>query len=114
MKIGHVDQKNTDIVQKTSGQRQDVQAPQQKGNGTTGKDTVSTGEVLRSIEKANESMMLRHTELHFSVHEKTKEIMIKVMNTDTQEVIREIPSEKILDMVANFMELAGLYVDEEV
>lgn len=39
--------------------------------------------------------------------------MIKVMNSDTQEVIREIPSEQILDMVANFMELAGLYIDEK-
>ncbi len=57
--------------------------------------------------------MNRSTELRFSVHERTKEIMIKVMNTGMQEIIREIPSEKILDMVANFMEIAGLYVDEE-
>lgn len=74
---------------------------------------VSNDELFRSIERANEKVMVRNTELRFSVHEKTKEIMIKVMNTETQEVIREIPSEKILDMIANFMEIAGLYIDKK-
>jgi flagellar protein FlaG len=38
--------------------------------------------------------------------------MVKVVDTETQEVIREIPSEKILDMVANILEMAGILVDE--
>jgi len=44
--------------------------------------------------------------LQFSIHEETKEIMVKVLDTDTEEVIREIPPEKILDMVAKIWELA--------
>ena len=52
------------------------------------------------------------TQLEFSIHEGTKEIMVKVINTDTKEVVREIPAEKILDMVAKIWELAGIIVDE--
>lgn len=40
--------------------------------------------------------------------------MVKVVNTETDEVIREIPPEKILDMVAKMWELAGIMVDEKV
>lgn len=116
MKIGNVDQKGLDHVQKIPGQSQgqEVQVPQPKPTGRGSSESVSTAEVLRAIERANEKVMVRNTKLQFSVHERTKEIMIKVMNTDTDEIIREIPSEKILDMVANFMELAGLYIDKEV
>lgn len=74
---------------------------------------VSESKIVEAIEKANEKVVNEGTELKFSIHKKTNEIMIKVINTDTDEVIREIPSEKILDMVANFMEMAGILVDEE-
>ena len=38
--------------------------------------------------------------------------MVKVVDTETKEVVREIPSEKILDILANILEMAGLLVDE--
>jgi flagellar protein FlaG len=121
MRVNGVDQKIADpIVQKAKTGGQEVQffkpgksaEPEQRPVGEK-KSGVSNDEIFRAIEKANERVMNRSTELRFSVHERTKEVMIKVMNTETQEIIREIPSEKILDMVANFMEIAGLYVDEE-
>jgi len=40
--------------------------------------------------------------------------MIKVINSETDEVIREIPPEKILDLIAKLWELAGIIVDEKV
>jgi flagellar protein FlaG len=38
--------------------------------------------------------------------------MVKVIDNETQEVIQEIPPEKILDMVAKMWEVAGILVDE--
>lgn len=122
MRITGMDQLASEpAVQKTQTSGQDVQIFN-RGKSTkfeekvkpSKEEQISQQEVFRAIERANDKVMVRNTELRFSVHEKTKGIMIKVMNTDTQEVIREIPSERILDMVANFMEFAGLYVDKEV
>ncbi|HHY78507.1 MAG TPA: flagellar protein FlaG, partial [Clostridiales bacterium] len=48
----------------------------------------------------------------YSIHEATKQIMVKVIDKETDEVIREIPPEKILNMVAKMWEIAGLIVDE--
>lgn len=64
------------------------------------------------LEKVNKLLAGSNRRFDISVHEKTNEIMVKVIDTETDEVIREIPPEKILDMIAKLWELAGLFVDE--
>jgi len=73
---------------------------------------ISEKAVLQAVEKANKAVSMAGRTFEYSIHEKTKEIMIKVIDSDTKEVIREIPPEKTLDMVASMMEMAGLLVDE--
>ncbi|MGI5838051.1 MAG: flagellar protein FlaG [bacterium] len=75
---------------------------------------VSERIVIEAIEKANRAIQGVRTQLEFSVHEKTGEIMVKVKNSDSGEVIREIPPEKILDLVANIWEMLGIIVDKKV
>lgn len=83
-------------------------------NGQGLETYFSEHELIRGIETTNERLEIYNSRLEFSIHEKTKDIMIKVINTQTDEVIREIPPQKILDMVANMLEQAGLLVDEKV
>lgn len=68
---------------------------------------------IKDIENANKKIFGNNKEFKFSMHEETKQIMIKVIDKDTQEIIKEFPSEKILDMVANMCEAAGLFIDEK-
>lgn len=70
-------------------------------------------EVIQAINKANKHIRTYDRRLEFSVHELTKQIMVKVINTEDDSVIREIPSEKVLDMVAHMWEVAGILVDEK-
>lgn len=70
-------------------------------------------EVIEAIEKANKEIRTYDRRLEFSIHEETKEIVVKVIDTNDDTIIREIPSEKILDMVAKMWEIAGLFVDEK-
>lgn len=58
--------------------------------------------------------LMRHTSLQFSLHEDLHRPIVKVLDRDTEEVIREIPPEKFMDMAAAFMKQAGLIVDESV
>jgi flagellar protein FlaG len=78
-----------------------------------GDKEISEEAVLKAIKDANKKIQSTGNEFEFSIHEKTKQIMVKVVNTATKEVVREIPSEKILDMVASMCEVAGLFVDEK-
>jgi flagellar protein FlaG len=69
--------------------------------------------LISAIEKANQRLVGSNRQLQLSVHEKTKTIMAKIVDTNTKEVIKEIPSEKMLDMVYSMLENAGLIVDEK-
>ncbi|KXG76352.1 flagellar protein FlaG [Thermotalea metallivorans] len=87
--------------------------------GNLAENQISTSEnfpkekqLIEAIEKSNKDLKTFNTSLKFSIHEKTKQIMVKVINNETQEVVREIPPEKILDMVAAMLEKTGLFVDK--
>ncbi len=73
---------------------------------------VSERVVIEAIQKANKAISGGNRRFEFSIHDKTNEIVVKVFDTDTNELIREIPNEKVLDMVAKMCEMAGILVDE--
>lgn len=64
-----------------------------------------------AVSKANRRM--EHTRCEYSYHKETNRVSIKVINDDTNEVIREIPPEKSLDMLQKMWEMAGILVDEK-
>ncbi|SKC55781.1 flagellar protein FlaG [Maledivibacter halophilus] len=66
----------------------------------------------KSIEQANKELEASNRKIERYVHKITKAIMFKIIDTDTKEVIKEFPPEKIQDMIAKMWELAGLFVDE--
>ena len=78
------------------------------------KDEMSISEktIIDTIEKANKAIDGPNKRFEFSIHKGTHEIVVKVLNNDTGEVLKEFPSEKILDMVAKMWEMAGIVVDE--
>ncbi len=55
----------------------------------------------------------QNTIAEFGYNEPTNRITIKIKDKETNEVIKEIPSEKALEMLAKAWELAGLLVDEK-
>lgn len=73
---------------------------------------VSEKSVIEAIEKANKITLTHDTRAEFSVHEITKDIMVKIVDVNTNEVIREFPPKKFLDLIAKLWDLAGIVVDE--
>ena len=60
------------------------------------------------------SSRMGNYEAKFGMHEATNRVMIKLVDKDTKEVIKELPPEKTLDMIAKCLEQAGILVDEKV
>ncbi|WJH36315.1 flagellar protein FlaG [Paenibacillus sp. CC-CFT747] len=73
---------------------------------------ISDEQLIKTIERALKAAEGRITTLEFSVHQKTHQIMVKVHDKETGDIIREVPAEKTLDFVSKIWELAGLMVDE--
>ena len=74
--------------------------------------TLDEKQWIDVINRANKAIEGATCTFEYSIHEKTKEIMVKVIDKETKKVIREFPPENILDMVAKMWEMAGLIVDE--
>jgi flagellar protein FlaG len=78
------------------------------------KQTIAQEQRMKMIEQAIKSVQGPTTRLDFSIHDKTNDVIIRVVDKETGEVIREIPPEKTLDILSKLMEIAGLLVDERV
>ena len=68
--------------------------------------------IPQAVDLLNRTMEGYNAEIKFALHEKSGEYFVKVINTNDNTVIREIPSEKVLNMVAYFKEVLGLIVDK--
>ena len=90
-----------------------VENAQEKGqsNNLAEQTQEQSNEQLRkAVEKLNKNMS--NSEAVFGIHEDTNRVTIKIVDKDTKEVIKELPPEKTLDMIAKAWELAGILVDE--
>ena len=111
------------------GSQQDLFAPRQVENVINHDKTLEskteakwqTYEMKQSKEKMNEVlesinafMQPSHTSLKFELHEKLNDYYVQVIDDDTKEVIREIPSKKMMDMYAAMKEFMGLMIDEKI
>lgn len=72
---------------------------------------ASNEKIKKAVERLNKNMA--HSEAVFGIHDDTNRVMIKIIDRDTKEVIKELPPEKTLDMIAKVWELAGIMVDEK-
>jgi flagellar protein FlaG len=68
-------------------------------------------QIRKAVEKMKKNMP--HSEAVFGIHDGTKRVTIKLIDKDTKEVIKELPPEKTLDMIAKVWEMAGILVDEK-
>ncbi len=91
------------------GRQQDRGAVQTDQEVAPDKIKAAVDDLNKTVKQASP---LHHTQLSFKYHEDTNRISITVTDSDTDEVIREIPPEKTLDMLAKAWEMAGLLVDE--
>lgn len=73
-------------------------------------EQASPEQIKRAVEQLNKRMS--HSEAVFGIHEKTNRVTIKIIDKDTKELIKELPPEKTLDMIARVWEMAGILVDE--
>jgi flagellar protein FlaG len=109
-----------------------IEVSEQLARSTSAIDTKATGEgdggaqnqspqdaavenskeqIKKAIEEINKKA--NNSEAIFGIHEATNRVTIKLVDKETKEVIKELPPEKTLDMIAKIWEMAGILVDEK-
>lgn len=77
-------------------------------------DKENIKEVKDSVDKLNKLLEGKDIRLEYEIYGKFRDLTIRLIDTKTKEVIKEIPPRKIIDMVAKLCEMAGVLVDEKV
>ena len=100
-----------EYVDKTTSVVENAKEKGQSNNGEQGMDQQAYHEKVRkAVEALNKKM--GNSEAVFGFHEDTNRVTIKIVDKSTKEVIKELPPEKTLDMIARVWELAGILIDE--
>jgi flagellar protein FlaG len=86
---------------------------QKQSENTFAEEINDIEKVQEATDKVNEIILHNDARHEFQVHEGTGRIMVKLVDKESGEVIKEIPSEKMLDVAAKIWDLVGLVVDEK-
>jgi len=93
--------------------KQSFEKAKQNLEETKEKSEFQSSQVDKVLENFNNIVKIFDVRLEFSIHEETDRIMVTVKNIETNEVVREIPPKKVLDLAAKIMEMVGILIDEK-
>ena len=75
------------------------------------KNSIAEQAVIKAIEEANKKLIGPDVELNIKVHEETKKILVKMIDKETGDTIREFPSEKLMDILYDICNPQGKLID---
>jgi flagellar protein FlaG len=77
-------------------------------------DKVNEEYVQKNLDRILKAIQSPETTIDRSVHEVTKQVIYKVRNKVSGEVIRQFPEEKLVEAAAKLIELTGMMIDKKV
>jgi len=93
---------NIESFQPSSNQKQDDQTP------------LPADKAKKMTESINRFMETTNTNLRFQFHEDLKEYYVTIVDSKTNELVKEIPSKKLMDIYAAMRDFLGLMVDHKI
>ena len=93
-----------------------------QSNGVNPEDTEQNSSQQVSLTKEDletvaadlsDFMQSLNTDIEFSIHEKSGRMMVKVVDTKTQDVLKEFPPEELLDTIGAIRDYVGALLDKK-
>lgn len=75
---------------------------------------ISKEKMQQAVDSINEIFEINNSELKFVFHEGLEEYFVQLVDSNTEEVVREIPSKKLLDVFYEMQKLVGMIIDEKI
>lgn len=83
-------------------------------NSTNQEAKFARSELEQAVDTMNELLENTHKASKFVLHDGLNKYYVRLVDTETEEVIKEIPPERLLDALYEMQKLAGMIVDEKV
>lgn len=73
---------------------------------------ASADEINKAVAEINKSVQVSSQNLEFSVDNDAKEVVVKIVDQQTKQVIRQIPTEEALEIAKSLDKLQGLLIKQ--
>lgn len=83
------------------------------GAATKKEKGLSRDEVQHLTAEMNKMMQLLNADLRFAMHEQTKQLMVQVVDSKDQKVLKEFPPHELLDTMAKIKSYIGFLLDKK-
>ena len=126
MKIEGMNQTISNVGNSYATESRSAQYTPDVGSVSNGAETAVVGNVVESNQKnaPSENTIKQavsdinkkinpNTVARYGFHEETNRVTIKIVDKNSDKVIKEFPAEETLDMIAKVWELAGVFLDEK-
>jgi len=80
----------------------------------TEREAINKEELDNVVTKINEFLEPIRRNVKFELHEKLDKYYVTVIDSNTKEVIKEIPPKKLLDMYAEMADFMGFLIDKKI
>jgi flagellar protein FlaG len=87
--------------------------PRQSDQGAEQKK-ISRQEIEQQAKALEKTFLAFNRRVELSVNDTINQVIIKVIDSETDTVIKEIPAEEIQHLIARIKETIGLLVDEKI
>lgn len=101
-------------VQETSVPENPLENIMRSEQITNEKETFPKEKVQKAVDVLNEFLTMQNHNSKFVMHEGLERYFVQVVDSKTDEVIREVPPRKLLDAFYSMQKFLGMIVDEKI
>ena len=90
-----------------------VNTERTNGEGVQSTNTISMDEVQQAVNELNSKIERQSVQVNFDVDDDTGRIVVKVKDVETGDILRQIPSEEMLEFARNASRGVGVTLDRQ-
>ena len=77
-------------------------------------ENPSSEKVKKMTESLNDFLETTSTKLRYEFHEKLEKYYVTLVDSETDQVVREIPNKKLMDIYASMLDFIGVLIDKKI
>jgi len=97
---------------------EEVSLIQEVSTVETSKDSLNNdltaSKAKKMTESLNDFLETTSTKLRYEFHEKLEKYYVTLVDSETDQVVREIPNKKLMDMYASMLDFIGVLIDKKI
>jgi len=86
----------------------------EKSANSIAENQLDKSQLNKYAEKLSKVMEILNHSIRFAVDDESDRMIVKIVNSETNEVIRQIPPKEVLQLMHRLDQMAGLMLDEKV